>query len=109
MLTRSDLRPYQERAVEFVKNHERCALWLDPGLGKTVSALTAFGDLLRTFDARRMLVVAPKRVASKVWADEIKEWAHLEGLTVSVAKGTWQEKFDALKKPADIHTINRES
>ena len=33
--------PYQQRAIEFVEQHDHCALFLDMGLGKTVSTLTA--------------------------------------------------------------------
>lgn len=78
------------------------------GLGKTVSTLTAFSDLLGNFDARRVLVVAPFRVASKVWSDEIKEWSHLSHLTVARIVGTSAQRMKALRTPADVHTINRE-
>lgn len=109
MLHRSDLRPYQTRAVQHILDNPNCALWLDPGLGKTTTALTAFLERMNRFDARRMLVVAPLRVARKVWRDEIKEWAHLQGLSISCMTGTWAEKAAALRRPTDIHTINRES
>ena len=36
---------YQKTAIEFIKTHDRCALFLDMGLGKTVSTLTALNDL----------------------------------------------------------------
>ena len=67
MLDRKDLYPYQRHAAEFVKTHPAAALWVDMGLGKTVSTLTAFADLQRDFEAKRMLVIAPKRVARRVW------------------------------------------
>ena len=57
MRTRSELRPYQERAVAHFKRHAASAGHMDMGLGKTVSRLTAFADQLNSFDARRMLVV----------------------------------------------------
>lgn len=78
------------------------------GLGKTVSALTAFSDLRGSFDARRCLVVAPYRVASKVWSDEVGEWSHLSHLHVARIVGTPKQRMKALRTPADIHTINRE-
>lgn len=109
MLDRKDLRPYQHRAVEFIKQHENCALWLDMGLGKTSSTLTAFHDLLHDFSVRRALVVAPLRVARKVWSDEVDTWAHLNGLSVSRIVGTATERLAALRTPADLHTINREN
>ena len=108
MLDRKDLYPYQLHAVEFVKTHPAAALWVDMGLGKTVSTLTAFADLQRDFEATRMLVIAPKRVARRVWSDEVKEWSHLNHLSVSRIVGDADECFAALKTKADIHTIGRE-
>jgi hypothetical protein len=109
MLTRSDLRPYQDRAIAHFKRHSAAAGHIDMGLGKTVVELTTFADQLASFDARRMLVVAPLRVARKVWSDEVKRWSHLDGLEVSRIVGTEAERLAALRIPADIHTINREN
>ncbi|HZT03673.1 MAG TPA: DEAD/DEAH box helicase [Steroidobacteraceae bacterium] len=109
MRERGDLYPYQNRVVEFIKSHENCAIWVDPGLGKTVSTLTAFADLRDAFDAERMLVVAPLRVARRVWHAEVQDWAHLQGLTVSRIVGTEKQRLAAMAQPAHIHTINREN
>lgn len=79
------------------------------GTGKTSTALTAFVDASNRFDARRMLVSAPLRVARDVWHAEVQQWAHLHGLTVSRIHGSRQNRLDALKVPADIHTVNREN
>ena len=66
MLDRKDLLPYQNHSVQFSKDHPNCAKWVDMGLGKTVVELTAFDDLLHDFEAKRMLVIGPKRVARRV-------------------------------------------
>ncbi len=108
-LNRSNLLPYQERAVQWVKDHEHCALWIDLGLGKSVSTLTAYADMLETFDVRRALVIAPLRVARRVWTDEIQNWSHLHRITASRAIGPAAKRWLALKRPADIHLINREN
>lgn len=108
MLQRSNLFPYQEHAVQFIKEHSNCALWLDMGLGKSCATLTAFADMQRDFEVKRMLVVAPLRVARRVWSDEVTQWAHLNHLTVSCIVGTEDQCFNALRKRADIHTVNRE-
>lgn len=108
MLDRSDLYAYQRHAVEFIKAHPSCALWVDMGLGKTVATLTAFADLQDSLQAERMLVIAPKRVARRVWSDEVAEWSHLRGLHVSRIVGSAAQCFDALRTKADIHTIGRE-
>lgn len=108
MLNRSDLTPSQLQTIDHVKSTPRCAAWVPMGHGKTVSALTAFSDLLESFDARRMLVTAPLRVARDVWHAEVEEWAHLRGLTVSRIVGSRSQRLAAYRKPADIHTVNRE-
>jgi hypothetical protein len=87
-----------------------CAGWLGMGRGKTAATLTAFADAHESLDARRMLAVAPKRVARDVWDAEIDEWAHLQGLTVSKIIGSSPaQRLKGLRVPADIHTINREN
>lgn len=58
--------------------------------------------------AHKMLVIAPKRIARKVWSDEVKEWEHLKHLRVSRIVGSAEECFEAMKQPADIYTIGRE-
>ena len=108
MLDRKDLLPYQNHSVQFTKDHPNCAKWVDMGLGKTVVECTAFADMQRSFEATRMLVIAPKRVARRVWSDEVKEWKHLNHLSVSRIVGDADECFEALRTKADIHTIGRE-
>jgi SNF2 family DNA or RNA helicase len=108
MLNRSDLHAYQEFTVEFLKAHRECAIWIPMGLGKTVGTLTAFSDLRDQCEAQRLLVIGPKRVARRVWSDEVNAWSHLRGLEVSRIVGSEKECFDALRVRADIHTIGRE-
>lgn len=109
MLSEFDLRPYQQKIREHIKAHPACALWVDCGLGKTVSALSAVLDLMASFDAYKVLVVGPKRVASKVWSDEVKEWSHLSGLRVSLIIGKPEERIAGIHADADIYCINREN
>ncbi len=108
MFKRSDLYAYQRHAVEFIKERKNCALWVDMGLGKSVSTLTAFVDMQDSCNAHKMLVVAPKRVARKVWSDEVKSWEHLAHLRVSRIVGSEAECFRALKAEADVYTIGRD-
>lgn len=108
MLQRSDLYAYQRHAVDFIKSNKNCALWVDMGLGKTASTLTAFSDLQDSCHASKLLVIAPKRVARKVWSDEVATWEHLRHLKVSRIVGDSQQCFDALRAPADVYTIGRD-
>ena len=110
MLRHSDLHPYQLRAAQFVKDNKHCALWVDMGLGKTVSTLTALVDLLATKEVRRVLVIAPLRVAQHTWPHEISNWAHLAALKYSVIAGLGVKKREqAMHSSAQIHIINREN
>jgi SNF2 family DNA or RNA helicase len=107
MLTRADLHEYQRATVSFALAARRVNLWLDLGLGKTVSTLTVISDTIDNFDARRWLVVAPLRVAKFTWPAEIDGWEHLRHLRISPIIGTQKERLAALQNwQADIHVIN---
>ena len=109
MLSREHLHAYQRRAVSFIKDRRRCGLFLDMGLGKTTSALTAVSDLLDEFAIHRVLIVAPLRVANSVWAQEGRKWGHLKHLRVSVCTGSQKARLMALQAEADVTVINREN
>jgi len=66
MLNRGDLHPYQKKAVDFITHKKKCALFLDMGLGKTATTLTAVSDLLDSFVIKKTLVIAPLRVCNSV-------------------------------------------
>ena len=101
---------YQAYAIDYILGHPITAAILDMGLGKTVITLTAIDHLLHdSFEVRKVLVVAPLRVARTTWPDEIKKWDHLAGLQYSVLIGTPAERLSALKADADIYIINREN
>ena len=101
---------YQAFAIDYIETHPAAAVLLDMGLGKTVITLTAIANLLfDSFQAHRVLVIAPLRVARDTWPAEIQKWDHLNGLTFSVIIGTQQERMAALRKQADIYLINREN
>ena len=70
---------YQAYAINYIEAHSVAAVLLDMGLGKTVISLTAIADLLfDSFEAHRILVIAPLRVARDTWPAEIKKWQHLK-------------------------------
>lgn len=101
---------YQEYAIKFIESHPISALFLDMGLGKTSITLTAVNELLfDSFEVRKVLVIAPLRVAKNTWCDEIKKWDHLNNIKYSVAVGTEKERISALNEKADIYIINREN
>ncbi len=101
---------YQQFAIDFVKNNEISCLLLDMGLGKTVITLTALKDLLDKGVVKRVLVIAPLRVARDTWPAEIKKWDHIRGLRHTVAVGSTKERLAAINdSSAQIVIINREN
>ena len=109
MLSRSDLHQYQNRFVEFIKDKKRCGGFLGLGLGKSVSSLTAVSDLIDGFTVKRVLVVAPLRVANSVWKQEAEKWEHLNHLKITVCTGSERARIAALYSDADVYVINREN
>ena len=80
--------------------------WVD----KTVITLTAVSDLLwDSFSVRKVLVVAPLRVARDTWPAEVRKWDHLSEMRISVAVGSEVERRVALTRDADVYVINREN
>lgn len=101
---------YQIYATNFILTHPVSAIFLDCGLGKSVITLTAIYDLLfNSFEVRKILVVAPLRVARDTWPMEIEKWNHLGGLSYSLVTGTEVERKAALERNAHIYLINREN
>ena len=101
---------YQRYAIDYILEHPIAAVFLDMGLGKTSITLTALEQLLfDRFEAHRVLIIAPLRVARDTWPDELKKWDHLQNLRMSVAVGNAEERMAALKQEADLYVINREN
>ena len=97
---------YQQYATDFIIEHPVSCLILDMGLGKTVITLTALWLLLFDyFEVRRVLVIAPKRVAETTWPAEIKKWEHLYGMTSAVAMGTAaaEKRSTSVRSRCDHH------
>ena len=68
---------YQKYATDFIINNPVSAVLLDMGLGKSVITLTAINELCKErFEVRKVLVIAPLRVARDTWPSEIKKWDH---------------------------------
>lgn len=112
--TRDEMHVYQNRSVDFICNTagntaSGCALWLDMGLGKTVSTATAASDMLSCLEVGRVLVIAPKRVALTTWPLELRNWDHLMHLRFSVISGNAKQRVAAILQRADIHIVSRDN
>lgn len=105
----NDLHGYQKRGVNHILDNPYCALFLECGLGKTVTTLTAIKELLDNCIISSALVIAPKKVTQVTWSDEIKNWAHLQGLTISVIDGDVKHRRAAMAAKADIYAVSRDN
>lgn len=82
---RDDLHSYQrDQAIPFLKANPFSALFIDMGLGKTISSLTVIVDLLNEFAYEKVLVIGPLRVATATWPNEIRTWEHTAPFNYSV-------------------------
>lgn len=110
MLKEENLHEYQKTAVDHILKNNFSALFLEMGLGKTVSTLTALNILLyRELENKNALIIAPKRVVEHVWDSEIAKWDHLKHLKISKIIGSQKQRLQALDKNADIYLISRDN
>jgi SNF2 family DNA or RNA helicase len=100
---------YQQYAITHIINNPAVGLFLDMGLGKTVTTLTAIDQLLWLGDVNKVLVIAPLRVAEDTWSTEVDKWDHLNHLRISKILGNPKQRQAALSKEADIYVTNREN
>lgn len=102
---RFEPRPRQRLALKFALERTHCAWWLQMGAGKTVCAYSVARHWLHEFEVRRVLVVAPKRVAEETWPTEREGWDHLAGLTLAEICGNPARRTAAAKTEADIYVV----
>ena len=100
---------YQRTAMQWIIDKPRCGLFLDMGLGKTVSTLTAVQQLIDDCEIDRVLVVAPKKVAETTWSTEAAKWDHLTALKVVKVLGTEKQRCLALAEKADVYVTGRDN
>lgn len=101
---------YQEYGINKIIETPKTGLFLDMGLGKTITTLTAIDKLMFDyFEINKVLVIAPLRVARHTWPAEIEKWDHTRHLRVSKILGSRRERENALKVDADIYLINKEN
>lgn len=110
MLTENNLHPYQRACVAHIIENKYCGVFLEMGLGKTVSALTAINQLMNDYcEISSVLIVAPKRVAESVWQEEAEKWEHLKHLKFSKIIGSEAKRIEAIKTKANIYLISRDN
>lgn len=101
---------YQQHCINKILEIKKLGLFLDMGLGKTITTLTAVKELkYNRFLVRKVLVIAPKKVAEGTWTKEAAKWDHTKMLRVSPILGSQTKRIRALNTPADLYIINREN
>lgn len=95
------LREYQKRMRDAMIEHPRKGVFADPGMGKTLTTLSALAQM-----EGKSLLIAPIRVCETVWEQEAKKWSI--PLSFSLVRGTPKARRKALLKDADIYLINPE-
>ena len=101
---------YQQHCIDQIVRIKKLGLFLDMGLGKTAITLTAIRELkYNRFAVRRVLVIAPKKVAEGTWTKEKDKWEHTKILRVSQVLGSQAKRIRALNTPADLYITNREN
>ena len=98
------LREYQENAIDFVYETNRALILAAVGGGKTAIALTSIKELLRDKVVKRVLVLAPKRVAVEVWSAEAALWA--PELDIAISVGTPAKRRAAFDSKASVVITN---
>lgn len=83
-----DMHAYQNEGFEFLRDNPFSHIFVDLGLGKTVTSLTLIAWLVeRCFLTNdKILVVGPVRVMTDTWPTEIGLWAHTAHLTYSLIR-----------------------
>lgn len=103
-------RPYQPLMYDFMQAHPRCMLMVPMGFGKTSACLWSIAAGMLTGDVRRVLVLAPLRVARSTWPDEVRTWAQFSHIKCRMVTGNSKERMAALNdKTADVLTTNYEN
>jgi SNF2 family DNA or RNA helicase len=100
---------YQKSIVDKIVNDKSAFIIATMGAGKSAATLEGVRQLIDGFDAYRVLVVAPLRVAKHTWPTEVKKWDNFKDLTTATAIGTPTQRVKAISSGADLTFINREN
>lgn len=63
-------------ALPFLRENPFSALFVDLGLGKSITCATLITELLDDFHPGKILVIGPLRVMTDTWPMEFKKWRH---------------------------------
>ena len=98
-------RDYQQMIIDHIATHPHSFILAQLGSGKTAATLQSF----KTIKPKRVLIIAPIRVAKNTWPAEIKKWDNFSKYTHAVAVGTPKQRLMAFTSSASIVIINVEN
>lgn len=102
-------RVLQRKAIEFMLDTPKCALFASMGAGKGSATLATINALNVIEGEKHTFVLAPKRVVTMTWPDEIAKWLDFNHLDTSIITGTAAERRAALRRDRAIHLMNYEN
>jgi len=108
-LSLADLTEQQQAAIDRLYEHDATLLVAGVGFGKAVVGLTALQELIEAGTVRRVLVLAPLRVATLTWGSEPAIWSHIRDDLVAVACGTPKQRLAAAESGAPVVVTNFEN
>lgn len=101
---------YQRYCIDRICADPAIGLFLDCGLGKTAITLSAIKRLkYEMWCVKKVLIIAPKKVAESTWNREASKWKDLNCLRLVHVLGSAAQRKAALEEQADIYLINREN
>ena len=96
---------YQQGMIAHLRDTPHAALFAGMGLGKTPCTLEAYRQLRERGDFKGVLIIAPLRVCSVTWPDQVARWGFdfkVANLRTEAGKQAWRDGS------ADIYLINFE-
>lgn len=83
-------------------------LFLPPGKGKTSTVLKAFDVLRKLGFVDALLVIAPLRVITTSWPQDLNKWEDFDHLRYATIHGGTDERRAAMEEDADVYLMNVE-
>jgi len=101
-------RDYQRQIIDHIKTHDHAFVLAQMGAGKSASCLQALKELPAP-RPKRVLIIAPLRVAKSTWPAEIAKWDNFANFKYAVAIGSAKVRTAAILSGAPIVIINVEN
>lgn len=102
---KSSLYSHQKENLQFHLKHDASADWSEPGVGKSLIALSKIAILTDLKLIKHVLIICPKTVML-TWDIEIKKHTNL---TLTMLIGSLEEKIKRLKEKSNIFLITYDS